>query len=112
MSLITNSMKLITNALRRFWFLKTGICIFILAPTHAFQGSPGRETWSGIIETAGLWGSMELNMVRNGSDSKADCRFVLAGSQITTPVLMLSEQGSELTFSTKIQVMDVGFTLD
>jgi hypothetical protein len=43
---------------------------------------------------------------------KADCSFDFAGNQIRTPVLGLTEQGANTTFSTEFKVTDVRFTLN
>jgi len=55
---------------------------------------------------------MELNVVRKGSQLKASSTLSFAGNQIPTPVLKLTEQGANTTFSTELQVMDVRFTLN
>jgi hypothetical protein len=105
--------NLASAAIRWFSFLSY-IAVVSVAPIYAFTSSQpsGNQTWKGIMETAGLWGSMELNVVRNGSQLKADCSFDFAGNQIRTPVLGLTEQGANTTFSTEFKVTDVQFTLN
>ena len=70
-----------------------------------------RETWIGIIETAGLWGSMQLNLGQQGDKWKGESTFNIGGNEQTKPIGEFKADGSEVSFSTELQAMDIHYTL-
>jgi pimeloyl-ACP methyl ester carboxylesterase len=73
---------------------------------------PGQnETWIGIFETAGLWGSMQLKLILRGADWKSESSFNVGGNELSKPVRALKRDGADISFSTELQAMDTHFTL-
>jgi len=69
------------------------------------------ETWIGIIETAGLWGSMQLKLSRQGTQWKGESTLNVAGNELSNLLDDLQADGTEMSFSTELQVMGTRFTL-
>jgi predicted dienelactone hydrolase len=87
--------------------------ILLLATRALFAdyGPAASENWRGIVETAGLWGSMQLKLAQQGDTWKGESTFIIAGIEQTKPIGDLKASGSEVSFTTELQAMDIHYVV-
>lgn len=79
--------------------------------TLATNHSPDPDQiWTGTVETAGFWGTMQLKLSHQGNQWKGESSFDVAGTHVSSSVRNLKIEGEQILFSTDVQVMDVRFT--
>src|SRR5919198_4501585 len=69
------------------------------------------ENWSGILETAGLWGSMQLKLTQQGDEWKGESTFKIGSNEQTTAIREFKTNDYDVSFSTDLQAMDIHFNL-
>jgi len=87
---------------------------FVLMPIASLAATNATcvdQVWTGTIETAGFWGSMELKLIHQGDVWEGKYNFDVGGSHLSNTVRDLRIHENKILFRTNVQVMDVRLTL-
>jgi hypothetical protein len=69
------------------------------------------QIWTGMIETAGFWGKMQLKLIQQGDLWKGETNFDISGTRVSGSARDLRIDDDKIVFSTDVQVMEIRFTL-
>lgn len=89
----------------------SSILLLSIGPSPASHLPNRTESWSGIIETAGLWGRMQLRLTQQGDTWSGESTFNIGGNEQTKRIGEFRATGTKVSFSTDLQAMDIHFTL-